>query len=77
MDRVVFFFALDINTNGFLHIVAAGPIGRTAEAGASATIGSVAAIYSYSKSKGLFAGQFFFSFFFLINLFLSKERLTE
>ncbi|KAF9214241.1 hypothetical protein CPC16_000917 [Podila verticillata] len=36
--------------------VAAGPIGRTAEAGASATIGSVAAIYSYSKSKGLFAG---------------------
>ncbi|KAF9346539.1 hypothetical protein BGX34_003825 [Mortierella sp. NVP85] len=36
--------------------VAAGPIGRTAEAGASATVGSVAAIYSYSKSKGLFAG---------------------
>ncbi|KAG0211559.1 hypothetical protein BGX31_001645 [Mortierella sp. GBA43] len=36
--------------------VAAGPIGRTAEAGASATIGSVAAIYSYSKTKGLFAG---------------------
>ncbi|KAF9314928.1 hypothetical protein BG003_003658 [Podila horticola] len=36
--------------------VAAGPIGRTAEAGASATVGSIAAIYSYSKSKGLFAG---------------------
>ncbi|KAG0204960.1 hypothetical protein BGX28_003261 [Mortierella sp. GBA30] len=36
--------------------VAAGPIGRTAEAGASATIGSIAAIYSYSKTKGLFAG---------------------
>ncbi|KAK3825130.1 MAG: hypothetical protein J3Q66DRAFT_327008 [Benniella sp.] len=36
--------------------VAAGPIGRTAEAGASTTVGSVAAIYSYSKSKGLFAG---------------------
>ncbi|KAF9955561.1 hypothetical protein BGZ72_003621 [Mortierella alpina] len=36
--------------------VAAGPIGRTAEAGASATIGSLAAIYSYSKTKGLFAG---------------------
>ncbi|GJJ70993.1 SH3 domain-containing YSC84-like protein 1 [Entomortierella parvispora] len=36
--------------------VAAGPIGRTAEAGASATVGSIAAIYSYSKTKGLFAG---------------------
>ncbi|KAF9992915.1 hypothetical protein BGZ80_000648 [Entomortierella chlamydospora] len=36
--------------------VAAGPIGRTAEAGASASAKSVAAIYSYSKSKGLFAG---------------------
>ncbi|KAG0367643.1 hypothetical protein BGZ54_003521 [Gamsiella multidivaricata] len=36
--------------------VAAGPIGRTAEAGASASVNSVAAIYSYSKSKGLFAG---------------------
>ncbi|KAF9582987.1 hypothetical protein BGW38_010462 [Lunasporangiospora selenospora] len=37
--------------------VAAGPIGRTAEAGASASTKSVAAIYSYSKSKGLFAGK--------------------
>ncbi|KAG0348999.1 hypothetical protein BG004_002857 [Podila humilis] len=36
--------------------VSAGPIGRTAEAGAAASTGSVAAIYSYSKSKGLFAG---------------------
>ncbi|KAF9897969.1 hypothetical protein BX616_004686, partial [Lobosporangium transversale] len=36
--------------------VAAGPIGRTAEAAASASVKSVAAIYSYSKSKGLFAG---------------------
>ncbi|KAG0041330.1 hypothetical protein BGZ83_001997 [Gryganskiella cystojenkinii] len=36
--------------------VAAGPIGRTAEAGGSASLKSVAAIYSYSKSKGLFAG---------------------
>ncbi|KAF9165314.1 hypothetical protein DFQ26_000306 [Actinomortierella ambigua] len=36
--------------------VAAGPIGRTAEAGAAASTKSVAAIYSYSKSKGLFAG---------------------
>ncbi|KAF9974088.1 hypothetical protein BGZ65_008916, partial [Modicella reniformis] len=36
--------------------VAAGPIGRTAEAGASASTRNIAAIYSYSKSKGLFAG---------------------
>ncbi|KAF9333748.1 hypothetical protein BG006_003196 [Podila minutissima] len=36
--------------------VAAGPIGRTMEAGASTTVGSIAAIYSYSKSKGFFAG---------------------
>lgn len=50
--------------------MAAGPIGRTAEAGASASIGSVAAIYSYSKTKGLFAGQFVFSLFFSL-LFLT------
>lgn len=37
-------------------LVAAGPIGRTAEAGASASTKNIAAIYSYSKSKGLFAG---------------------
>ncbi|KAG0209334.1 hypothetical protein BGX33_005676 [Mortierella sp. NVP41] len=36
--------------------VAAGPIGRNTEAGASATVGAIAAIYSYSKTKGLFAG---------------------
>ncbi|KAI8603321.1 hypothetical protein EDD21DRAFT_369405 [Dissophora ornata] len=36
--------------------VAAGPIGRNAEAGASASLKGVAAIYSYSKTKGLFAG---------------------
>ncbi|KAI8872118.1 DUF500-domain-containing protein [Ramicandelaber brevisporus] len=34
--------------------VAAGPFGRTAEA--SGTIANTAAIFSYSKSKGLFAG---------------------
>ncbi|KNE72150.1 hypothetical protein AMAG_16641 [Allomyces macrogynus ATCC 38327] len=34
--------------------VAAGPYGRTAEA--SATAKNMAAVYSYSKSKGLFAG---------------------
>lgn len=42
---------------GLSCLVAAGPIGRTAEAGASASVKSVAAIYSYSKSKGLFAGN--------------------
>ena len=34
--------------------VAAGPVGRTAEAGTNVTLDS--AIYSYSRSKGLFAG---------------------
>ncbi|KAF9345693.1 hypothetical protein BGX26_002866 [Mortierella sp. AD094] len=36
--------------------VAAGPLGRNAEAAASASLKSVPAIYSYSKTKGLFAG---------------------
>ncbi|KAG0169432.1 hypothetical protein DFQ30_003648 [Apophysomyces sp. BC1015] len=36
--------------------VAAGPIGRNAEASGSATFKHIAAIYSYSKTKGLFAG---------------------
>ncbi|KAI8055004.1 hypothetical protein BDF22DRAFT_674811 [Syncephalis plumigaleata] len=34
--------------------VAAGPVGRNAEA--AATVGNLAAIFSYSKTKGLFAG---------------------
>jgi lipid-binding SYLF domain-containing protein len=34
--------------------VAAGPLGRTAEAGG--VIGGLAPIYSYSKCKGFFAG---------------------
>ncbi|KAJ3190397.1 hypothetical protein HDU85_000693 [Gaertneriomyces sp. JEL0708] len=34
--------------------VAAGPIGRNAEA--AGTVGNLAAIYSYSKTRGLFAG---------------------
>lgn len=65
-QKSVFFFFLSVNADPFVFWirldlpkkkkVAAGPIGRTAEAGASATIGSVAAIYSYSKTKGLFAG---------------------
>ncbi|CDH55341.1 sh3 domain-containing protein [Lichtheimia corymbifera JMRC:FSU:9682] len=36
--------------------VAAGPIGRNAEASGTASIKSVAAVYSYSKTRGLFAG---------------------
>lgn len=36
--------------------VAAGPLGRNAEASASASMGGVAAVFSYSKTKGLFAG---------------------
>lgn len=36
--------------------LAAGPLGRNAEAAGSASLGSVAAIFSYSKTKGLFAG---------------------
>ncbi|EEB05944.1 actin cortical patch component Lsb4 [Schizosaccharomyces japonicus yFS275] len=36
--------------------VAAGPLGRNAEAGGSASAGGVAPIFSYSKTKGLFAG---------------------
>ncbi|KAJ4417953.1 hypothetical protein N0V85_001630 [Neurospora sp. IMI 360204] len=36
--------------------VAAGPIGRNAEAAGAASLRSVAGIFSYSKTKGLFAG---------------------
>ncbi|KAF1801808.1 hypothetical protein V8B55DRAFT_1474136 [Mucor lusitanicus] len=36
--------------------VAAGPIGRNAEASGSANLKHIAAIYSYSKTRGLFAG---------------------
>lgn len=37
-------------------IVAAGPVGRNAEASGTASVKSVAAVYSYSKTRGLFAG---------------------
>ena len=37
--------------------VAAGPVGRSAEA--AGTVGNLAPIYSYSKTKGLFAGLSF------------------
>lgn len=36
--------------------VAAGPVGRNAEASGAASLRSVSAIFSYSKTKGLFAG---------------------
>ena len=36
--------------------VAAGPLGRNAEVAGSASLQSVAAVFSYSKTKGLFAG---------------------
>ncbi|CEP17431.1 hypothetical protein [Parasitella parasitica] len=36
--------------------IAAGPIGRNAEASGSANLKHIAAIYSYSKTRGLFAG---------------------
>ncbi|KAI7902635.1 uncharacterized protein BX663DRAFT_509917 [Cokeromyces recurvatus] len=36
--------------------VAAGPIGRNAEAAGSANVKHIAAIYAYSKTRGLFAG---------------------
>ena len=49
-------YSLFATKNSTPTIVAAGPIGRNAEAGASASMKSVAAIYSYSKTKGLFAG---------------------
>ncbi|KAI8090819.1 hypothetical protein BDF21DRAFT_412267 [Thamnidium elegans] len=36
--------------------IAAGPIGRNAEASGSATLKHISAVYSYSKTRGLFAG---------------------
>ncbi|RCH99504.1 hypothetical protein CU098_011192, partial [Rhizopus stolonifer] len=36
--------------------VAAGPIGRNAEASGSATFKHISAVYSYNKTRGLFAG---------------------
>lgn len=39
-----------------LLLVAAGPLGRNAEASGTASIKSIAAVYSYSRTRGLFAG---------------------
>lgn len=36
--------------------IAAGPLGRNAEAAGTASLKSVSAVFSYSKTKGLFAG---------------------
>jgi len=36
--------------------LAAGPVGRNAEAAGAASLKSVAGIFSYSKTRGLFAG---------------------
>lgn len=36
--------------------VAAGPLGRNAEAASSISTGGIASVFSYSKSKGLYAG---------------------
>lgn len=36
--------------------IAAGPLGRNAEAGGGASVGGMAPMFSYSKTKGLFAG---------------------
>jgi SH3 domain-containing YSC84-like protein 1 len=52
-DAAVQAFSRDVNvTLGGDISVAAGPIGRTAEVG----IAPIAAVYTYSRSQGLFAG---------------------
>ena len=55
-DAVKTFAALGSVTLGGNVSIAAGPIGRNAEASASASHRAVSAIFSYSKTKGLFAG---------------------
>ena len=55
-DAVKTFAALGSVTLGGNVSVAAGPIGRSAEASGSASHRGVSAIFSYSKTKGLFAG---------------------
>lgn len=55
-DAVKTFAALGSVTLGGNVSVAAGPIGRSAEASGSASHRGVSAVFSYSKTKGLFAG---------------------
>lgn len=40
----------------YLILVAAGPIGRNAEASGTASLKNISAVYSYSKTRGIFAG---------------------
>lgn len=55
-DAVKTFAALGSVTLGGNLSVAAGPIGRNAEVSGSASHRGVSAVFSYSKTKGLFAG---------------------
>jgi lipid-binding SYLF domain-containing protein len=55
-DAVKTFAALGSVTLGGNVSIAAGPVGRSAEASGSASHRGVSAIFSYSKTKGLFAG---------------------
>lgn len=55
-DAVKTFAALGSVTLGGNISIAAGPVGRSAEASGSASHRGVSAIFSYSKTKGLFAG---------------------
>lgn len=55
-DAVKTFAAVGSVTLGGNISIAAGPIGRSAEASGSASHRGVSAIFSYSKTKGLFAG---------------------
>lgn len=50
------FSGLKLRLTPCITLVAAGPIGRNAEAAGSASFKHVAPIYSYSKTRGLFAG---------------------
>ena len=52
---------LGIHFNPFVHmcVVAAGPVGRSGELAASVGSSGVAAVYSYSRSKGLFLWRFY------------------
>jgi hypothetical protein len=45
-----------VEADTLYYLVAAGPIGRNAEAAGSASFKHIAPIYSYSKTRGLFAG---------------------
>jgi lipid-binding SYLF domain-containing protein len=50
--KVIFLYVAHLS----ICLVAAGPVGRNAEASGTASYRNVAAVYSYSKTRGLFAG---------------------